>query len=113
MPVSERLISRPFDAYNSDAEDNKYSSSTIFVDVTGPLDGANYTDFNATAAGTGADAQAAQVTKAVKAGFLVRASADWNVSPPPRPPSNPPTPICPHPPLPGPKQIYSLNCVTT
>jgi len=74
------------------AEDGKYNNSTIFVDLVGPLEGANYTDFNSTAADAAADSQAAKVTKAVKAGYLVRASAYWNVSPPPLPSAS--LPVC-------------------
>jgi hypothetical protein len=66
------FISEPYN------EAGNYSTSTIFVDVVGPLEGVDYTNFSASALSTAADAQAAKVSKAVKAGFLVRASADWN-----------------------------------
>ena len=62
------------------AEDGEYGSSTLFVDVLGPL--TNGTNFSTTAARSAVSTQAQQVTDTVKAGYMVRASADWNVRTP-------------------------------
>ena len=57
-----------------------YTNSTLFVDVVGALDNINATDFNTTTAAAAVKTQAAQVEETVKAGYMVRASADWDVS---------------------------------
>lgn len=61
------------------AAQGSYNSSTLFVDVLGPLSGASGTNFSSSAAREAVATQVKQVTDTVKAGYMVRASADWNV----------------------------------
>lgn len=65
----------------SSAAAGNYTNSTIFVDVVGSLSGVdNTTDLTATSTTSAIKDQADAVSETVKAGYIVRASADWNVS---------------------------------
>jgi hypothetical protein len=58
--------------------DGNYSDSTLFVDVVGPIANTTGATFDNKTALDAVTQQASYVTKAVKAGYMVRASADWN-----------------------------------
>ena len=62
--------------------DGNYTNSTLFVDFLGALPGTNSSSFNSTAARNASQAIAAEISTTVKAGYMVRASADWDVSRP-------------------------------
>lgn len=61
------------------ADDGNYTSSTLFVDVLGALEGATPTNFSESDARSAAKAQSQRINKAARAGYMVRASTDWAV----------------------------------
>ena len=63
------------------AAEGNYTDSTLFVDVVGSLAGVtNSTNLTSSSTASSITTQAAAVSETVKAGYMVRASADWNVS---------------------------------
>lgn len=63
------------------AAEGNYTDSTLFVDVVGSLAGVtNSTNLTSSSTSSAITTQAAAVSETVKAGYMVRASADWNVS---------------------------------
>ena len=79
ISLSENL--NDTDAWWCSAADGNYTNSTLFVDVTGPLSGvSNSTNLTSSTATSAISSQASAVSETVKAGYIVRASADWNVS---------------------------------
>jgi hypothetical protein len=66
------FVSEPYNA------DGNYTDSTLFVDFLGALPGTNSSSFNSTAARNASQAIAAEISTTVKAGYMVRAAADWD-----------------------------------
>ena len=63
------------------AAEGNYTDSTLFVDVVGSLDGvSNATNLTSSSVTSSITTQADAVSETVKNGYMVRASADWNVS---------------------------------
>lgn len=64
---------------SSAAAAGNYTNSTLFVDIVGPLSGTNATNFSSNSVSSSLTNQTAAISATVKAGYMVRASADWNV----------------------------------
>lgn len=63
------------------AAEGNYTNSTLFVDVVGSLAGVtNSTNLTGSSTASAITSQTAAISETVKAGYMVRASADWNVS---------------------------------